>query len=148
MNYTKLGNSDLNVSRICMGCMGFGNAATGQHSWTLDEEHSREIIRRVEETAQKRGVSMTEVALAWLLGKVTVPVVGATKVSHIETAAKAVDLQLTAQRTLIWKNPTAPIRWRASWRRTNRPTPKKNTFGPSAVRKSEVGTQKQKRLRC
>ena len=46
MKYTKLGNSDLNVSRICMGCMGFGNAATGQHSWTVDEEASREIIKR------------------------------------------------------------------------------------------------------
>lgn len=46
MKYTKLGNSDLNVSRICMGCMGFGDAANGQHSWTLDEEHSREIIKR------------------------------------------------------------------------------------------------------
>ena len=45
MQYVKLGNSDLNVSRICLGCMGFGNAATGQHSWTLDEEHSREIIK-------------------------------------------------------------------------------------------------------
>ena len=43
--YTKLGNSDLNVSRICMGCMGFGDAANGYHSWTLDEEHSREIIK-------------------------------------------------------------------------------------------------------
>ena len=46
MKYTKLGNSDLNVSRICMGCMGFGDAGRGQHSWTLDEAHSREIIRR------------------------------------------------------------------------------------------------------
>lgn len=46
MNYTKLGTSDLTVSRICMGCMGFGDAANGQHSWTLDEEHSREIIKR------------------------------------------------------------------------------------------------------
>ncbi len=46
MKYTKLGNSDLNVSRICMGCMGFGNAATGQHSWTVDEAQSREIIKR------------------------------------------------------------------------------------------------------
>ena len=46
MKYTILGNSDLNVSRICMGCMGFGDAGSGQHSWTLDEEHSREIIRR------------------------------------------------------------------------------------------------------
>lgn len=45
MKYTKLGNSDLNVSRICMGCMGFGDAKSGQHSWTLDEEHSREIIK-------------------------------------------------------------------------------------------------------
>lgn len=46
MNYTKLGNSELNVSRICMGCMGFGDAGNGQHKWTLDEEHSREIIKR------------------------------------------------------------------------------------------------------
>ena len=46
MKYTKLGNSDLNVSRICMGCMGFGNPATGQHSWTVDEAASREIIKR------------------------------------------------------------------------------------------------------
>lgn len=46
MKYTKLGNSDLNISLICMGCMGFGDAENGQHSWTLDEEHSREIIKR------------------------------------------------------------------------------------------------------
>ncbi|HIV39124.1 MAG TPA: aldo/keto reductase [Candidatus Blautia stercorigallinarum] len=45
MKYTKLGNSDLTVSRICMGCMGFGDAKNGQHSWTIDEEHSREIIK-------------------------------------------------------------------------------------------------------
>ncbi|MDD3219052.1 MAG: aldo/keto reductase [Lachnospiraceae bacterium] len=46
MEYTKLGNSDLQVSRICMGCMGFGDASNGQHSWTIDEEHSRQIIKR------------------------------------------------------------------------------------------------------
>ena len=46
MQYTRLGNSELEVSRICMGCMGFGDAGNGQHSWTIDEEHSREIIRR------------------------------------------------------------------------------------------------------
>ncbi len=45
MKYTKLGSSELNVSRICMGCMGFGSASTGQHSWTIDEEHTREIIK-------------------------------------------------------------------------------------------------------
>lgn len=46
MEYVKLGNSELKVSRVCMGCMGFGDAGSGQHSWTLDEEHSREIIRQ------------------------------------------------------------------------------------------------------
>lgn len=46
MQYTKLGSSQLCVSRICMGCMGFGDAKNGQHSWTVDEEHSREIIKR------------------------------------------------------------------------------------------------------
>ena len=45
MKYTKLGRSELNVSRICMGCMGFGNASTGQHSWTIGEEKTREIIK-------------------------------------------------------------------------------------------------------
>jgi len=46
MKYTKLGNSDLNVSRICMGCMGFGDPQKGMHSWTLDEQSSKEIVKR------------------------------------------------------------------------------------------------------
>ena len=45
MKYIKLGNSDLSVSCICMGCMGFGDAGNGQHKWTIDEEHTGEIIR-------------------------------------------------------------------------------------------------------
>ena len=45
MKYTKLGNSDLNVSRICMGCMGFGDPNNGMHTWTLNEEESRKIIK-------------------------------------------------------------------------------------------------------
>lgn len=45
MEYIKLGNSDLMVSRICMGCMGFGNPKKGMHSWTLEEEESRKIIK-------------------------------------------------------------------------------------------------------
>ena len=46
MEYVTLGKSDLKVSRICMGCMGFGNAQTGQHSWTVDVETSKAIIKR------------------------------------------------------------------------------------------------------
>ena len=61
MQYTKLGNSDLNVSRICMGCMGFGDAGSGQHSWTLDEEHSKEIIRQ----GLDLGVNFYDTAIAY-----------------------------------------------------------------------------------
>jgi len=46
MEYIRLGNSDLNVSRICMGCMGFGDPSQGQHSWTIGPEETRGIIRR------------------------------------------------------------------------------------------------------
>ncbi|MCQ2961638.1 MAG: aldo/keto reductase [archaeon] len=45
MKYTKLDNSDLNISRICMGCMGFGDPNNGMHTWTLNEEESRKIIK-------------------------------------------------------------------------------------------------------
>lgn len=45
MEYTKLGNSNLVISRICMGCMGFGDPQKGMHSWTLEEEESRKIIK-------------------------------------------------------------------------------------------------------
>ena len=48
------------------------------------------VIARVCEIADVHGVSMTEVSLAWLLTKGSSPVVGATKISHVEGAAKAV----------------------------------------------------------
>ena len=64
MNYTKLGNSELTVSRICMGCMGFGDAGRGQHFWTLDEEHSRAVIRR----GLELGVNFYDTAIAYQSG--------------------------------------------------------------------------------
>ena len=64
MRYTKLGRSDLSVSRICLGCMGFGDAKNGQHSWTIDEAHSREIIKR----ALELGVNFFDTAIAYQSG--------------------------------------------------------------------------------
>ena len=64
MKYTKLGKSDLTVSRICMGCMGFGDAKNGQHSWTIDEEHSREIIKR----GLELGVNFYDTAIGYQSG--------------------------------------------------------------------------------
>ena len=64
MQTVRLGNSDLNVSRICLGCMGFGDATNGQHAWTIDEAHSREIIRR----ALELGVNFFDTAIAYQSG--------------------------------------------------------------------------------
>lgn len=64
MKYIKLGKSDLNVSRICMGCMGFGDAQNGQHSWTIDETRSREIIRR----GLELGVNFFDTAIGYQSG--------------------------------------------------------------------------------
>ena len=64
MQYTQLGNSDLTVSRICMGCMGFGDAGRGQHSWTLDEDRSRDIIKR----GLELGVNFYDTAIAYQSG--------------------------------------------------------------------------------
>ena len=61
MKYTKLGNSELNVSRICMGCMGFGDSQKGMHSWTLDEQSSKEIVKR----GLELGVNFFDTAIAY-----------------------------------------------------------------------------------
>lgn len=63
------------------------------------------IIDRVAELADKHGVSMTEISLAWLLTKVTAPVVGATKKRHIEGTANAVEMKLTDEETAYLEEP-------------------------------------------
>lgn len=64
MQYVRLGNSDLQVSRICLGCMGFGDAKNGQHSWTIDETGSREIIRQ----ALELGINFFDTAASYQNG--------------------------------------------------------------------------------
>lgn len=46
MKYVKLGNTGLDVSRLCLGCMGFGEPGRGFHEWVLNEENSRPIIKK------------------------------------------------------------------------------------------------------
>lgn len=45
MEYAKLGNSELNVSRLCVGCMSFGDPASNMHAWTLNPEESEILIK-------------------------------------------------------------------------------------------------------
>lgn len=64
MKYKKLGNSDLMVSSICMGCMGFGDSKNGQHSWTIDEMETKKIIK----SALELGINFYDTALAYQNG--------------------------------------------------------------------------------
>lgn len=66
------------------------------------------IIERVEELADRYGVSMTEISIAWLLTKVTSPVVGATKLHHIDAPASATSLKLTDEDIAYLEEPYVP----------------------------------------
>ena len=82
--------------------------AYAKFKYDATAEQDNVIIRRVAELAAGHGVSMTEVSLAWLLTKVTSPVVGATKFHHIEGAAKAVDLDLSGDEIAYLEEPYVP----------------------------------------
>lgn len=69
--------------------------AKGKYDATQEEDEK--IIKRVEELAEKKGVSMTAISLAWLMQKVASPVVGATKVHHIDGAIEAMNVELTSE---------------------------------------------------
>ena len=71
--------------------------AYAKQKYDATTEADSRIIRRVTELADRHGVSMTEISLAWLLTKTASPVVGATKFSHIEGAVKAVELSLSGE---------------------------------------------------
>lgn len=64
MKYTKLGSSGLEVSRICLGCMSFGEESPGAHDWSLDEAASRPII----EKALELGINFFDTANAYSIG--------------------------------------------------------------------------------
>ena len=60
------------------------------------KDNDLQIIKRVNQLAQKNNVSMAQISLAWLYKKgVASPVVGATKINHFEDAVKAIDLDLS-----------------------------------------------------
>lgn len=64
MEYIKLGNTGLDVSRICLGCMGFGDPNRWVHSWVLNDEQSRPIIKQ----ALERGINFFDTANVYSLG--------------------------------------------------------------------------------
>ncbi len=64
MEYARLGNTGMQVSRICLGCMGFGDAEHGFHKWVLDEENSRPVIQK----ALELGINFFDTANVYSTG--------------------------------------------------------------------------------
>src|SRR6478736_9527977 len=64
MDYVRLGRSGLEVSRLCLGCMTYGEPDRGNHPWTLGEEQSRPFIRR----ALELGINFFDTANVYSAG--------------------------------------------------------------------------------
>jgi len=184
MDYIKFGNTGMDVSRICLGCMGFGDSKKWIHKWVLKEDDSRIIIKaaiekgisffdtanvysggtseeylgralndyanrdeiviatkvygknrsetdeiikekydatkdiddliieRVRKLAEKYGVKRAQIALAWLFQKdnIVSPIVGATKVSHLEDSIAARSINLSKEDVIFLEELYEPHR--------------------------------------
>ena len=64
MEYSKLGNTGLDVSKICLGCMSFGDPENWMHDWLLKEDESRMIIKK----AIDLGINFFDTANIYSLG--------------------------------------------------------------------------------
>ena len=64
MKYVKLGDSGLEVSKICLGCMSFGESGMGTHAWTLNEETSRQFMKK----SLDAGINFFDTANVYSLG--------------------------------------------------------------------------------
>src|SRR5215216_554784 len=64
MEYVRLGSTGMKVSRICLGCMGFGDATRWIHKWVLNEENSRPIIKK----ALELGINFFDTANVYSIG--------------------------------------------------------------------------------
>jgi len=84
--------------------------AIGKYGSTADAD--RQIIVRVAELAEKHGVLRAQIALAWLLQKepVTAPIIGATKIAHLDDAAGALAVKLSAEEVAYLEEPYVPHR--------------------------------------
>ena len=84
------------------------NDGFAQHLYKEAADH--DVVDQVSSIAEKRGVSNAQVALSWLLHQpaVTAPIVGATRLEHIEDAVKAVDLELSPEEIETLRKPYVP----------------------------------------
>jgi aryl-alcohol dehydrogenase-like predicted oxidoreductase len=86
-------------------------AASDEFAWKLyDHPTDIDVMQACQRVAAQRGIAPAQVALAWLLSKpaVTAPIVGATKLAHLETAIAALDVQLSEEEIKTLEAPYRP----------------------------------------
>ncbi len=82
----------------------------GKTLYAKTEEADRAVVDRLGEVAEARGISRAQLALAWLLNKprVTSPIIGATKLHHLEDAIGALSVKLTSEEMILLEEPYVP----------------------------------------
>src|SRR5450759_414216 len=81
----------------------------GKSMYSQSEEADREVVDRLGQVVEQRGVARAQLALAWMLSKpVTVPIVGATKPHHLQDSVAALSLRLTPEEVASLEEPYAP----------------------------------------
>lgn len=80
--------------------------------YDVTAETDREVVLRAAELADKHGVPRTQIALAWLLQKqpVTAPIIGATKISHLDEAVGALSVHMAQEEVASLEAPYVPHR--------------------------------------
>ena len=76
--------------------------------YSSTEAEDQIIIDRVAELAGKRGITRSQVALAWLLKKGCVPVVGSTKTAHLEDSVGSIGIELSQDEIAFLEEPYVP----------------------------------------
>ena len=82
----------------------------GKNLYSSTEDADRQVLDRVGQVAEQRGVPRAQVALAWLLSKpvITAPIVGATRLSHLDDAVAALGVHLSPEEIASLEEPYTP----------------------------------------
>ena len=86
-------------------------SASDEFAWNLyDHPADIDVMRACQEVAIQRGIQPAQVAIAWLLPKpfVTAPIIGATKLEHLNTAVASLDLTLSVEEIHRLETPYQP----------------------------------------
>jgi len=108
--YSPLASGRLTRERPAAGTLRAETDQIQKKKYDATAENDALVIGRVAELAEKHGVARAQIALAWVLQKepVDAPIIGATKIEHLEEAVKALEVKLTGDEVEYLEAPYAP----------------------------------------